>query len=271
MIGLCPSLTRGLRAAGGLSFLLLLGLQAVIAAQPTIPRKVASHRLADSNQPPGTLGYLRKLAGGVDGTYFQPVKLIAPHGTRIGAAQDDANCDGQAPALLGLQVGVPYRLRIAHVGFSGGMELYPSVELLDRVYPPEGMETRFAIPIELTDEDLRLASSGQYIVRVIYVEDPDLALPLAESSDSPQRSFDVQDDQDPLAVADVYGRPIAIVRLGSKAPGPDGPDESFLFGSPPLQYLDPGRGAEVPTAARMSRVPQRSPILGNPQLRRNSQ
>ena len=85
-----------------------------------------------------------------------------------------------------------------------------------------------------------------------------------------QRALDVEDDQDPLAVADVYGRPIAIVRLGSKAPGPEGYDETFLFGSPELQHLDTNKLAAIAGARRVSAAPHRSPSLNNPGLRKIS-
>ena len=41
--------------------------------------------------------------------------------------------------------------------------------------------------------------------------------------------------QDPLAVADALGRPVAILRLGGRLPDHQtGPDEHFLYGSPPV-------------------------------------
>jgi hypothetical protein len=171
-----------------------------------------------------------------------------------------------------MQVGKPYRFRLTQVGLYAGIELYPSIELIDRVFPPPGMETRFAIPIEFTDEELRMAARGQYIVRVVYVEDPELALPLAEIGYTGQRAIDVEEDQDPLAVADAYGRPVAIVRIGSKVPGPEGPDQSFLFDSPPLQQFSPGGNVSSsttsPQATARQSAPPTSPILTDRRLRR---
>ena len=218
--------------------------------------------MADGDQPPGTLGYLRSLAGAVDPSYFQPVTIMAPDGVRVGAAEDDASSDSHSPALFGLQIGKAYRFRLSHVGLYAGVELYPSIELIDRVFPPAGMETRFAIPIEFSDEELRAASRGQYIVRVVYVEDPDFALPLAEIGYSGQRVIDVAEDQDPLAVADAYGRPVAVIRIGAKVPGPDGPDACFLFGSPIFERLETKSPLqELPTAGESTTPKHESPIL----------
>lgn len=264
----CHFVMRGLCTAWGWSCVALLAWSGAALAQPQIPASSSSHRLADSNQPPGTLGALRRLAGDVDETYFQPVRLIVPEGFRIGAAQEDSSCDGESPALLGLHVGTPYRLRISRADFRDDVLLYPSVELLDRLHPPAGLETRFAVPIEFTDEDLRLAAAGHYVVRVVYVEDPTLAIPLAEAGYSRQRAWDVEDRQDPLAVADSLGRPIAIVRLGSKAPGPEGPDEVFLFDSPAVQHLGPNPTLAFPHEPRISQTPPRSAIPSNFRLRK---
>ncbi len=261
-------LTRSLRAFRVTMLVLTLSLTPSVFAQSKLPSLSHSHRLVDSNQPPGTLGYLRSIAGNIDPSYFQPVRIIAPEGVQVGAAENDASGDTPSPALFGLQVGKPYRFRLSQAGLYAGVELYPSIELIDRVFPPAGMETRFAIPIEFTDEELRMASYGEYIVRIVFVEDPELALPLAEIGYSGQRAIDVAEDQDPLAVADEYGRPIAVIRIGSKAPGPEGPDESFLFGSPLLQQLEPIAIHAETRRAPTTPDPSESPLLTNRRLRR---
>jgi len=57
---------------------------------------------------------------------------------------------------------------------------------------------------------------------------------------------------DPLEVADRLGRPVAIVRLGGRLPDAMGPDQRFLYGSPPVLIpnaldLYSEHAAEVPT------------------------
>ena len=219
----------------------VLSLTKNLLAEPPFELSPVTHKLGTSNLPPGVLGRQRLLRGGEVGSdYFQPVKLIVPTGVFIVPADSPAIDKQPSPAVYGLQVGRPYRFRISHIPLLEETELYPSIELIDRLHPPTGMEVDFAVPIELSVDDLRLAADGRYITRVIYVEDPDLALPVSTSVDTPQRSTEVGVEEDPLAVADQLGRPIAVVRLGSKSPGPQGPDEAFLFGSPPVVRL--GRG-----------------------------
>ena len=190
-----------------------------------------AHYLFNARQPVGEIGRrqvsIRPELLGV----FQPVLLKVPKGTKISVAEGTGFSVAELDAVLvSLQMGDTYRLKITSVPNHYG-DVYPTVELLDRMHAPIGKETRYPIPIELTSGDLGLALSGKYVTRVIYVEDPQRALP---SRDLPeQRYADVLGHEDPLHVADSIGRPVAILRMGSLTPGRDGPDTGFLFGSPP--------------------------------------
>ncbi len=82
-------------------------------------------------------------------------------------------------------VGSVYRLRVTNIPLRPGEELYPTVEVIDRMYAPRGREHRFPIPVVLDKEDLWRALDGAMVVRVIYLEDSQNALPQA---DEPARS-----------------------------------------------------------------------------------
>ena len=113
------------------------------------------------------------------------------------------------------------------------------MELVNRLYPPAGQKHRFPVPIHLSFEDLDLAIRGKFVTRVIFLEDPQQAIPFGEIPGK-QQAYEVPADEDPIEYADRIGRPMAIVRIGSKIPG-DGPiSRSFLFGSPHfLRYQPP--------------------------------
>ncbi len=133
----------------------------------------------------------------------------------------------------GLLIGAVYRLRVTGIPLQEGFEVYPTVEVIDRPYPPRGKEFKFPIPIELTQEELELALSGKFVTRVIYIEDPETAAPVAREGNE-QAYFEVDDGENPLDVADSLGRPVAILRMGARVPSPGGPDAAFLYGSPPF-------------------------------------
>ena len=78
-----------------------------------------------------------------------------------------------------MQIGPVYRLQVTDIPNNEGLEIFPTVEVIDRLYPPPGLALRFPIPIELTQDELELAARGAFVTRVIYVEDPHQALPIA--------------------------------------------------------------------------------------------
>ncbi len=192
------------------------------------------HHLFSAQMPPGEIGRKQlelrpELAG-----YFQPVLVTVPQGALLSLADSGGFLTNDLDrALVGLQVGHVYRLRVSQIPNRGLASLYPTIELLDRLHPPIGKETRFPIPVDIAEEDIALALSGKYVTRVIYVEDPQTALPSRDFPD--QRYFEVLPHEDPLEVAGQLGRPIAILRMGSVTPDTSGPDAAFLFASPPLR------------------------------------
>jgi hypothetical protein len=177
---------------------------------------------------------------------FQPVEFIGPPGTQLSVAAQGAFLEPRPlPQVVSLLIGPLYRLRITGLAGEEGREVFPSVELLDRMCPPPGQELRFPVPIELTEDDLRLALSGHFVTRVIYVEDPSLALQAVGDPDHPSW-FDIGPGLDPLKEAKHHGRPIAILRLGGRLPDDSrGPDMQFLAGCPPLVLHGPPRRPAV--------------------------
>ncbi len=79
-----------------------------------------------------------------------------------------------------------------------------------------------------------MALNGKFVTRVIYLEDPNHAVPVATGGEKPQTFFEVRPTDDPLEIADQLGRPVAILRLGGRLPEATGPDAKFMYGSPML-------------------------------------
>ncbi len=182
--------------------------------------------------PPGAIGRLRLHRGGPLSGYFQPVEIRAPDGAWISLAQEGGYSEPQASrALVGMQLGEVYRLRVTEIPGLPGTEIYPTIELLDRLYPPPGLATQFPVPVQLTQDELEMASEGMFVTRVIYLEDPDQALPIAQRADGDQPWTEAAPGDDPLVVADQLGRPMAILRMGGRVPtGAAG--GAFSYGAP---------------------------------------
>ncbi len=192
----------------------------------------AGHRPFNADMPPGTVGAARALGRGPLAGYFQPVAFNGPPGTRFALAASDGFTSPDPRLMAGLGVGSVYRFQITGIPGAEGAELYPTVEIIDRTYPPPGLATSHPIPITLDVQDLRAALDGQLVTRVVYLEDPQTALPVAETPTT-SRTMEIAGNEDALEVADRLGRPVAIVRIGSRMPpGHPALMSQFNFGYP---------------------------------------
>lgn len=220
------------------------------------------HYFQSAQLPPGTIGPAQLLRGGPLAGYFQPLEVRGPEGLQVSVAVDGQfEASQSTPALFGMLIGPVYRLKLTQIPRNEGEEVFPTIEVINRLYPPPGLENHFPIPVHFTLEELEMALSGQLVTRVIYLEDPQTALPVRDSLDQ-QRYYEVQATEDPLKVADRMGRPVAIMRMGSRTPEYDQRLQRFLFDCPPLQRLaapgplpDPRAGLEdsLPPIPRVDR------------------
>jgi hypothetical protein len=240
------------------------------------------HLLHAGKMPPGAIGAQQLQRGGPLAGYFQPIQVKAPTGALVSLAIDQQfSVPQRTPLTVGMLVAAVYRLRVTEIPNHVGEEVYPTVEVINRIYPPVGEEFRFPIPIELTQAELEMALAGKFVTRVVYLEEPQRALPVARTPESEQSYFEVRPTDDPLEVADRLGRPVAILRLGGRLPDATGPDARFLYGSPPVLipnsldlYSEPvadHAGAENPIVGNSAKKPQVSTPADLAQARRDEQ
>jgi hypothetical protein len=221
------------------------------------------HYLHHGAMPPGAIGGQQLQRGGPLPGFFQPVEIKAPPGALVSLAVDQRFDEAQpAPRKAGLLIGAVYRLRVANFHMAEGQEVFPTIEIIDRLYAPVGQERRFAIPIAITDEDLKLALDGKFVTRVIYLEDPHQALPARDPQS--ENWFEAERGQDPLAIADGLGRPVAILRLGARLPA-QGEEQAagFFYGSPPFVALKP-ESKSPPSRPDVKNLPPPPKILSAP-------
>ena len=222
---------------------LCLGLVGpLLAQQPPV------HYWHQGSTPPGAIGSLQLRRGGPLPGFFQPVMIKAPPGVLISLAEGGGFPEVyRAPVTAGLLIGQVYRFRVMDIHRQAGSEVFPTIEVIDRLYAPPGEAQRFPIVVELTMEDLGYALDGKFVTRVIYLEDPQWAVPFKQVPEG-QNWFEVGPGKDPLAIADQLGRPVAILRMGARLPGDGGaPRMDFLFGCPPLVKYPPAEETPQPT------------------------
>jgi hypothetical protein len=246
------------RAAACLLLALAMRAGGVSAQAPRIPLPgPPRHYLHHIGMTPGEVGRQQLIQGRQMGGYFQPVEVRGPAGSLVSVAIDNTFSEPQSEKVkAGLLIGQVYRFKIGAIPLLEGREVFPTVEVINRLYPPPGMAARFPIPIELTREELEMAMSGRLVTRVIYLEDPSRALPILQNEE--QRYFEIEGHLDPLQFADRLGRPMAILRMGSRVPL-DGSDD-FHFGGPPVQlFPEIAEIEQAPPAPVTTRLPGARP------------
>jgi len=235
----CPP--RRARVEGILRWAVLTCL--VACSLPAAAQGPPVHWLHAGAMPPGAIGSLRLHRGGPLSGYFQPVEIRAPDGARISLAQEDGFSQPQeSRAVVGMQIGAVYRLKITDIPNLPGEEVFPTIELVDRLYPPPGLALRYPVPVQLTEEELEMATQGMFVTRIVYLEDPSQALPVAEKAGGEQPWVEAAAGEDPLVVADQLGRPMAILRMGGRVPTGPGGDCRFSYGAPQAVVYDEGVG-----------------------------
>lgn len=205
-------------AAGNVMLLASLGVISSSACHSAA--ETPQHWQSAGAMPPGAIGSQRLLRGGPLLGYTQPIELRMPEGTSVAATGPYGETTARSERLkVGLQIGQLYRFKAEGVPSHPGVAVYPTVELIDRTYPPCGRESEFPIPIELTLGDLKLAAEGAFVTRIVYVEDPKTALPVSEKEVGGQQWFEARPGANPLQLAKQLGRPVAIIRIGSRDTG----------------------------------------------------
>lgn len=135
-----------------------------------------------------------------------------------------------SPAQVSMGVGYVYRVRISDLPEYPGIEIYPTIEILDRLHPPAHLAQEFPIPVEITEQEIETVLQDRMVTKVIYLEAPDLAFPVEQTAGI--RNENLKPQENLIQAADQRGRPLAIVRIGGRLPDPQSPTDEFFSQSP---------------------------------------
>lgn len=205
---------------------------------------------------PGTAGHWAALAGKGGSNWSQPLKITLDGGGDVTVYHSRAirETTHKSPAQLGVRVGHLYRLKVSNMPDLPGIEIYPTIEIIDRLHPPAGKKHDFPIPVYIDRDDIDSAISGNLVTRVVYIEQPQLAAPFA--LDSSTRVRTLLPAQNVLAQADRYGRPAVIVRVGGRLPAVHGESAAFYGTGGPITASRPTVQPAALPAELKSSVPQ---------------
>jgi len=190
--------------------------------------------------PPGVAGQWAAMSGLVQPGYIQPMQVSLPSKGIVTffAGGPNQTIQKPAPAPIGFSVGYVYRVKLSGMPEFPGVELYPTIELIDRLHPPAGLSEAYPVPISFSQEDIELALSGRMVTKVIYLERPQTAVP-AKFDKQPTLAITAQKNL--IAEADLLGRPMAILRIGGRLPSTRGEDPAFYGSGAPVVELNQSR------------------------------
>ncbi|MGA7500953.1 MAG: DUF11 domain-containing protein, partial [Isosphaeraceae bacterium] len=155
----------------------------------------------------------------------QVVRFQGPSGLRVEVLAPEpspapiGDGDGDGIATVGLQRGVGYRLRLSNITERPGVELFPVIEVVGHLHRPREISpAKYPIRIVFTDEELwDVVDRGRLVTKVIYLEEPEQAIPIKVSKDQIP-VVTLNPTEQPLKVAEALGRVMAIVRIGGRRP-----------------------------------------------------
>ena len=220
------------------SVLICFAAIATLLSPGTADAQTIRHELIRGDMPPGLAADYSRMGNPRLEGHIQPVRVISPLGSRVDVAADDGGFlqMNSSRVSVGLRVGPVYRFKVSNIPRYFGKELYPSIEILNRLSPPAGLENDFPIEVVISEDDLKQAIEGRLVTKVVYLENPETALPHRHRAED-QPYFDVGGGEDPLRAAEKLGRPMAILRMGSRIPSASDLSHEFNFNAPPATLL----------------------------------
>lgn len=211
------------------------------------------------------------------------VRFTGPEGMKVSFFQGRAPARSfNNPTVVGLRPGYIYRVEMT--GFPGKPQLSisPTLEVRNTlVLPPGILAANYPAPVTITDEDIDDILAGAMVTKVVYLENPDKAQPVATQKGEALETT-LPPDQSLDAEARERGRPMVIVRLGQRVVSADElaaysipgtilfPGERSLSlprVSPPLafdavRFFDPRYGRKPATEELLHDGGDRGPRLG---------
>src|SRR5262249_22464723 len=168
----------------------------------------------------------------------------------------------EAPFTVGLRPGYIQRVQVTGVPGLPGLRLFPTLEVRGSILMNHcGRAADHPATLPFTAEDFRAVATGALVTRVLTVERPEDAYPLATRADDPLE-FDLPPGRDPLKEALRHGRPLLVFRMGQRQLAPEELAAQGIPGTvllPGEKVLPPPR---VPPFVPWTCAPVFDPVLG---------
>jgi hypothetical protein len=175
-------------------------------------------------RPPGAVAAVGALTGAPAAAFHiqrTEVRFVGPAGMKVSWFGPNADGKGgfgpqylQAPARYNFLQASIYRLKISDIPNRPGLRFYPTLEVVPAKQKTCTFLAHSAVPVAFTEEDFEQAAAGNFVVKVIYLPDPQYQ-DLAATGPDEVVSSRLQPGVDPIIEAKQRGSILLIVRLGS--------------------------------------------------------
>ncbi|OAI48072.1 hypothetical protein AYO44_01330 [Planctomycetaceae bacterium SCGC AG-212-F19] len=165
------------------------------------------------------------------------VRFVGPAGMKIawpGAMGDVRNNQIEAPGRYNFVQGAIYRLKLSDLPGRPGVDLYPTLEVVPANLRTDAYIAHSAVPVYFTEEDFEQVLGGNFLVKVIYLPNPQYADVAMTGGPEEVVSTRLEPGADPIAEACKRGSILLIIRVGNidlEAPH-----------TPPMNAPPPGGG-----------------------------
>ena len=198
------------------------------------------------NSPPGTAARWAQLTGKLDPNYFQPIRIINEEAGDVTLfhRRPVQQSEHKSPAQLSVIAGHSYRFKISNMRTFPGIELFPTIEVIDRLHPPTGEKHNYPIPIHISREDVDAVLAGKLVTHIVYLEQPQFAAPF--ELDKATRARQLKPRENAVEMADRLGRPMVILRIGGRLPSVHGEPVTFWGTGGPVAKSQMTQQAAIP-------------------------
>jgi hypothetical protein len=153
-----------------------------------------------------------------------------------------------APGRYNFLQAAIYRLKLSNIPNRRGLELYPTLEVVPANMRTATFLAHSAVPVTFTDDDFEQVVAGNFLVKVVYLPDPQYQ-DLATTGPDEVVSSRLEPGVDPIAEARRRGSILLVVRLGNidlESPNTPAMDAPNPFIRQTMPQAPPGNGLMAP-------------------------
>ena len=149
----------------------------------------------------------------------------------------------ETPGRYNFAQGAIYRLKLTNIPGRPALELYPTLEVVPTSPKTNEFLAHNSVPLDFSEEDFKQVVDRNYIVKVIYLPDPQFQ-DAAGAGPGEITSAQLEPGQDPIQEALRRGSILLVLRIGNIDQGliSSPPTTAPIPSGPPMMMKPPGMG-----------------------------